>query len=96
MIFSSFRKFETKNLNSDPRILISLYWKLYHQLHIGYLNIRSDHETEAAIHALHRLLLKTFAKLAEDFYIFIQEATIQRGKYEGEININLINLIRLY
>ena len=26
--------------------------ELYHQLHIGYLNIRSGHEIEAAIHAL--------------------------------------------
>ena len=40
--------------------------------------------------------LKMSVKLAEDFNIFMQEATIQRGKYEGEININLINLIRLY
>ena len=32
--------------------------------------------------------LKMSVKLAEDFNIFMQEAINQRGKYEGEININ--------
>ena len=32
--------------------------------------------------------LKMSVKLAEDFNIFMQEAIIRRGKYEGEININ--------
>ena len=44
MISSSFRKVETKNLNSDPRILIFLVlenWESHHQLYIGYLNIRN-------------------------------------------------------
>ena len=48
-IFSSFRKIETKDLNSDPRILIFLVLGTNHQLHISYLNIRSDHDTEVTI-----------------------------------------------
>ena len=48
MISLSFRKIETKNLNSDPRILIFLVLGTNHQLHISYLNIRSDHDIEAA------------------------------------------------
>ena len=50
MISSSFRKIETKDLNSDPRILIFLVLGTNHQLHISYLNIRSDHDIEAATH----------------------------------------------
>ena len=83
----SFRKIEIKNLNSDPRILISLYWKLYHQLHIGYLNIRSDHETEAAIHALHRLLLKTFAKLAEDFIFLCRKQPFREENMKEKLTL---------
>ena len=44
----SFRKIETNNLNSDPRILIFLVLGTDYQLHIIYLNIRSDHDREAA------------------------------------------------
>ena len=40
----SFRKTETKNLNSDPRILIFLVLGTISLLHISYLNIRSNHE----------------------------------------------------
>ena len=39
---------ETKNINSDPRILIFLVVGTNDQLHISYLNIRSDHDAEAA------------------------------------------------
>ena len=53
MISSGFRKIETKNLNSDPGILIFLVLgttlPLVSQLRTGYLNIRSGHEIEAAI-----------------------------------------------
>ena len=45
----SFQKIETKNLNSDPRISIFLVLGTNQQLHISYLNIRSDHDIEAAI-----------------------------------------------
>ena len=48
MISSGFRKIKTKNLNSDVRILIFLVLGVP-ALHIGYLNIRSCHEIEAAI-----------------------------------------------
>ena len=52
MISSSFWKTETKNLNSDPGILISLALEITSRIHIGYLNIGSGHEIEAAIHGL--------------------------------------------
>ena len=48
MIFLSFPKIETNNLNSNPRILILLVLGTNHQLHISYLNIRSDNDIEAA------------------------------------------------
>ena len=44
----SFQKIETKNLNSDPCILIFLVLGTNHQLHISYLNIKSDPDIEAA------------------------------------------------
>ena len=44
----SFWKIETKNLNSDPRILVLLVLRTNHQLHISYLNIRNDYDIEAA------------------------------------------------
>ena len=47
MIPLSFRKIETRNLNSDPPILIFLVLGTKHQLHISNLNIRSDHDIEA-------------------------------------------------
>ena len=49
----------------------SLYWGLHHQLDISYLNIRSDHEIEAATLELLYAPVKTVVKLAEDFDIFI-------------------------
>ena len=50
MISLSFQKIETKNLNRNPSFSISLVLEiLHHQLHIIYLNIRSDHEIEAAL-----------------------------------------------
>ena len=53
MISSSFRKIETKNLNSERGVLIFLVLRttlpLVAQLRTGYLNIRSGHEVEAAI-----------------------------------------------
>ena len=48
MISLSFRKIETKNLNSDPLFQFSSYWELHHQLHISYLSTRSDCEIQAA------------------------------------------------
>ena len=39
----SFQKIATKNLNSDPCILIFLVLGINHQLHISYLDIRSDY-----------------------------------------------------
>ena len=48
MISLSSQKIKTKNLNSDPHILT--FQVLDHQLYIGYLNITSDHEIEAATH----------------------------------------------
>ena len=47
MFSLSFRKIETKNLNSDPHILILVVLGITSLLHISYLNIRSDHEIEA-------------------------------------------------
>ena len=54
MISLSFRKIEAKNLNSDARILNFLVLGIHHELHmhISYLNIRGDHETEAATRGL--------------------------------------------
>ena len=45
----SFQEIETKNSNLDARILIFLVLGTNHQLHITYLNVRSDHDIEAAI-----------------------------------------------
>ena len=44
----SFWKIQTKNLNSDQRILIFLVLGTNQQLHISYLNIRIDHGVETA------------------------------------------------
>ena len=49
MISLSFGEIETKNLNSDPRILIFLALGTNHQLHISYLNIRSDHDIDGEL-----------------------------------------------
>ena len=71
----SFRKIETKNLNSDSRILIFLLLGTNYQLQISYLNIRSDHDREGATREYSQVPLKTFVKLAQDINIFIQGAT---------------------
>ena len=53
MISSSFRKIETKQLNSDPRILIFLVLRTTSPAaYTGYVNIRSSHEMKAAIRGL--------------------------------------------
>ena len=67
----SFQKIDTKNVNSNPRILIFLVLGTNHQLHISYLNIRSDHDIEAATRGNSYVPLKTFVKLAQDINIFI-------------------------
>ena len=71
IISLGFRKIETKNLNSNPRILIFFVLGTNHQLHISYLNIRSYHDIEAAIRGYSYVPLKTFVKLAQDINIFI-------------------------
>ena len=38
-----------KVFNSDHVLLFFLYWELRHQMHNGYLNIRSGHEIEVVI-----------------------------------------------
>ena len=44
---------------------VSSYWELIHQLHIGYLNIRSGNEIEAAIRWFSAVSFKNkFVKLA--------------------------------
>ena len=62
MISLIFLKIETKNLNLDPQT--------NHQLHISCLNIRSDHDTQAATREYSLVPLKT-VKLVQDINIFI-------------------------
>ena len=73
MISLSFRKIETKNLNSDPHILIFLVLGTNHKLHNSYLNIRSDYDydIEAATNEYSQVPLKTFVMLAQDINIFV-------------------------
>ena len=59
MISSSFRKIETKQLNSDPRILIFLVLRTTSPAaYTAYVNIRSSHEMKAAIRGLSWVSLK--------------------------------------
>ena len=71
MIYSSFWEIERKYLIRTHVLLFFLYWELRHQMHNGYLNIRSGHEIEVAIRRFLKVPLKTFVALAEDFKIFL-------------------------
>ena len=52
IICSSFRKIETKKLNSNEYILIFLVLETTSTAALGYLNIRSDNEIETFFRGL--------------------------------------------